>query len=367
MWLIAPNAFKGSLSASEAATVIQQALLQAGVEMPIRLQPIADGGDGTCALLAESLKLEQRQVTVLDAYGRSLLAPFYLERSAQRAFLDVSAAVGLGDREGAALAPTLASSFGVGMQIAAAVQEGARELVLALGGTATIDAAMGILQGLGFVLLNRSGHALHPYHPDRFHTLAYIQRPIRLPSVRFTLLADVRHQLFGKEGGIVTFGPQKGLKMEALPEVEEGLANWIHLLYKKGGKPFLDQEGFGAAGGLAAGLAAFFPVEIHPGAAYFFQQVQMARWLRQSHVVITGEGRYDAQSAFGKGPHALLCLARELNPKAKRVLISSGTYGRQAPAEHFISLPPLQQVGDGAKREAAENLFRACYQAFRGD
>ncbi|EIM78887.1 glycerate kinase [Nitritalea halalkaliphila LW7] len=357
---------RAALSAQEAAVIIRQALEQAGLQGPFHCQPIADGGDGTCALLAESLGLEPHFLMVPDAYGRSVRGVYYLERSAQRAFIDLAAASGLGARGKDRLAPFQASTVGTGLLIADAVAGGCREIVLGLGGTASIDGGMGILQGLGFTYLNRAGRELHAFHPARFQELAFIQRPIGLPALRFTLLADVRHRLFGEEGGIRVFGPQKGLATTDFEHAERGLAAWLELAYAKGKRTFVDQAGYGAAGGVAAGLAAFFSIDLRAGADFFFQQVQLADLIRQSHCVLTGEGHYDTQSAFGKGPHALLCLAEKVNPDAKRILISSGTLGRKAPADRFIALPPLQQQGEMAKKEAAENLFRACYQAFHG-
>lgn len=352
--LIAPNALKGTLTAIEAGAIIQDFFQEEFPEIETQLVPIADGGDGTCFLLGEYQKLPQVKTWSLDSVGRSKLGFFYFDEESKTALIDVSTVSGLGGLEEELKSPHHTSTFGTGLLIREAIQTGAKEIVLGLGGSATVDLGLGILQGLGFTFLNQDGREINPFSGTLMNDLSHIQLPVPFPNVTFRLLCDVKNQFFGPNGAIPVFGPQKGLKKGDFDQYESETARLVKVLYIKAKKEFLDQEGFGAAGGIAVGLAAFFPVQIEFGAPYYFERVQILESIKSSDLIITAEGKYDDQSKEGKACYELLQLAKKHNKQT--VLISSGEEGAFAGFAQFIQLPNLNFEKSDLKDQAVFGL-----------
>ena len=258
-FLIAPNAFKGTITALEAVTMLEEVLEQEYPAATYLSQAVADGGDGTCELLIASLGLEKQFCSSLNAIGQPILGFYGWEESTKTAYLDVSTCSGLGVLPIQARVPSLTSTFGTGILIQHAIQKGAKHLILGLGGSATIDLGVGILQALGFLFLDQNGRELPAFSPEFLKRCRHIQRPLRLPDVSFTCLCDVRNPFFGSNGAIRVFGPQKGMKEAEIEATEVSTAAMVELLLRKSPSPVLDQPGFGAAGGIALGLAQFSP------------------------------------------------------------------------------------------------------------
>src|SRR5690606_41515761 len=169
--------------------------------------------------------------------------------------------------------------------------------------------------------------------------------------------SDLSNALVGKNGAIPIFGPQKGLKPEDVPAYESNARQLFELLQKKSAFCLTDRLGFGAAGGIAMGLSAFFPVDIREGASFFFEQVEMEEKIRKADYVITGEGRFDSQSAGGKGSYELLQLAKKQGKKT--ILVSSGNEGKESGFDYLIQLPDLEFDSPQLKQEAELHLFKA--------
>ncbi len=355
--LIAPNAFKGTLSASEAAEIIAQTISNHSSGIDIQICPIADGGDGTCELISDFLKLERRSIWTLDSVGRPVMAKYGLDRKAKAAYIDVSSASGLGALEQSLQNPRNTSTFGTGKLIEGAISEGCETIILGLGGSATIDLGLGILQNLGLTFLNENGREIAPYSPDFLSRIAHIQIKHPLPKIEIICLCDVNNTFFGAEGAIPVFGKQKGLSENDFMEYEENCRKVVNLLMKKVKEPVLDQPGFGAAGGIAYGLSHFFDVKIEAGAKYFFDAVNIKDLIQESDLVITGEGRFDMQSAKGKGPFELKKLCEALAKDC--LLISSGRAGKDAGFQYFVQLEDLDLSDVKANELAKKNLATA--------
>lgn len=353
-FLIAPNAFKGTLTAQDAALEIQNAIKSHFPNAEFELQPIADGGDGTCTLLSESLNLETIQVAALNPIGQPVMGFFGFDRDGKKAYLDVSTASGIGHLNPTQLSPNLASTYGTGLILSKAIEIGASEIVLGLGGSATVDLGIGILLGLGILFLDEKGREITPFSPDYLSKIKHIQLPPRLPQIRFTLLCDVRNPLLGEMGAVHVFGPQKGVKAQELDSFEREIAAMVEMMGSKTRKPWVDQEGFGAAGGIAAGLSFFFPVQIQFGAEYFLALMKMKEKIKSADWVITGEGRYDRQSEKGKACFELLQLSKLLGKKT--ALITSGGEGADAGFDRIFKLPDLDFQSAEYKEKARENL-----------
>ncbi|MBN3582191.1 glycerate kinase [Algoriphagus aestuarii] len=353
--LIAPNAFKGTLSAKEAGAIIDIKLQENYPETKSQIHPIADGGDGTCQLLGEYLQLKPIQVLSLNAVGRPINGMFF--QDGNKCLIDVSNVSGLGNLPPNELDIGLASSFGTGILIREAISKGCQEIVLGLGGSATIDLGIGILQALGVQFLDKNGREIPPFSPEFLFKIKHVQRSPKTPPVRFTFLCDVKNQFFGNVGAIPVFGPQKGLNKSEIPSYESQ-CNWlVDLMYRKANQTFEDLPGFGAAGGIAAGLSAFFETKIETGARYFFEKTGIEEKVNGSDWIITGEGRYDSQSKSGKACFELLKLAR--THQKKILLITSGDVSVEEGFDEIIKLPDLNFNQANLKNRAKLNLENA--------
>ncbi len=350
--LIAPNAFKGTLSALEAGEIIASKLHIKYPQAKIEIHPIADGGDGTCQLLGYSLNLPSRKIWSLDATGKPTSGTYFFDGS--RAFIDVSDVSGLGKLNPDELEIRVSSTFGTGLLIKNAIENGASEIILGLGGSATVDLGLGILMALGFVFLDENGRELIPFSYDFLFKIKHIQRSPKTPKVLFTCICDVRNTFKGTKGAIPIFGPQKGLKSEEIQLFESQCDFLLDLLYRKVNLVFEDKVGFGAAGGIAAGLSAFFDTKVEIGATYFFEKTGFEKILIDSDLIITGEGKYDNQSKSGKACFELLQLAKK--NKKRIFLITSGNEQIQDDFDEVLFLPTLNFMEKGFKKKAKKNL-----------
>ncbi len=302
-WLVAPNAFKGTIEADRAAELIKDAIIRSNPTHEVSPCPIADGGDGTCYLLSEILGLEKISAMACGPLGSPMEGFFSFDAATQTAFLDVSTVSGIKWLREYQKDPWTCSSYGTGELVAMANEHGAKEVVLGLGGSATVDMGTGILRALGFLFLDKNGREIPVFSPGFLTNLAHIQQTKTISSIKFTILCDVENFYFGDRGSIPVFGPQKGLKEADFENFEQASRDVFNLLQKKSKRDLTDKKGYGAAGGIALGLSAFFETQLVSGAGYFFEKVQMAERIRNSDIVITGEGRYDQQLDEGKGSH----------------------------------------------------------------
>ena len=353
-FLLAPNAFKGTCTALEAVSMLEAVLKERNPAAKIVSQAVADGGDGTCELLISSLGLEKVYCNSLNAVGRPILGFYGWEESTKTAYLDVSTCSGISGLKLEERLPLLTSTFGTGMLIQEAVKRGAKEIVLGLGGSATVDVGAGILQALGFLFLDANGREIAAFSPDFLKRSKHIQRRLNLPAISFSLLCDVRNPFFGLNGAIRVFGPQKGIKEGELEAMELITLDFVELLARKSKGISVDQEGFGAAGGIALGLNQFFPCKLEFGAPYFFEKVGMAEKVAAADWIITGEGRYDRQSEAGKACFELLQLAREQGKKI--ALIASGDEGHNSGFDAVLELSTLDFSQADFKKKAQEQI-----------
>lgn len=270
-WLLAPNAFKGTLSATQVADLIA-GCLPSGIQAT--KMPVADGGDGTSSLLAKVMNLQELPAHGLNAIGKVSKGMIYLNHQEDTAYIDISDLSGVAGLPDFQVNASWTSSYGTGLQIQKAISRGVSKVVLGLGGSATVDLGTGILRALGYLFLDKKGREIPVYSPGFLQKVAFIQRPIKKYKLQFTCLCDVNSIFFGSKGAIPVFGPQKGLHGEALRDHEIAAERVFNLLKQK--SPTLyDRQGFGAAGGIALGLSAFFPTTIEMGSDYFFKQTQM--------------------------------------------------------------------------------------------
>jgi len=360
--LISPNTFKGTIEADQAAEIIQRSILSVKPDVKTMVFPIADGGDGTCYLLGKALGLKSFKTMALDALGRPLKGFYFFEAQTKTAYVDVSTVSGIKSLKNHERNPWIASTYGTGIIIKKAIESGAEQIILGLGGSASIDLGIGILRGLGYLFLDDKGREVSVFSENFLKKIRHIQSPLVKPKISFTCLCDVSNFFFGKHGAIPVFGPQKGLNESDFEEYERDCSEILNLLNQKSRKMIEDQESFGAAGGIAFGLSFFFPVQIKMGAAWFFDKVDMSSKVSWADLIITGEGRYDSQSSGGKGSFELLQLAKKSGKDV--LLITSGKEGQTDGFSAIIQLPDLDFSKNNVQEKAKGNLKEAIRNYF---
>lgn len=309
--LIAPNAFKGTLTADEAARAIARGLLRARPSAKARRLPIADGGDGLLDVLVSDLGGRKVRTAVTGPRGERRPAVYAL-LPGRIAVVEMALASGLALVPKSRRRPLSATSRGTGDLIRHALERGVREVWIGMGGSATNDGGAGMARALGARFLDAAGREL-PDGVEPLSRLARIDISGLHPAVhraRFIALSDVTNPLLGRRGSARVYGPQKGATPAQVRLIESALANYARRLKADLGRDVSHRPGAGAAGGLGTGLLAFLGAELKPGAAFVLEAVGAERHVRNSDIVVTGEGRLDSQSFFGKAPVELARLAR---------------------------------------------------------
>jgi glycerate kinase len=307
--LVAPDKFKASLTARDAAEAIARGWYRAWPACEMVTHPVADGGDGTLEVVEVATGAQRRFAGARDARGRRHEVPWLWDVAARAAWMEISLVAGLAGLSADERHPLTATTAGVGDLIRAATQEGAERIFVALGGSATNDAGCGLAATLGFRFLDANGHPLEPL-PENLGRLSRIERPAELRLPRISALVDVNNPLLGPHGASHVYGPQKGATEEDAAKLEEALARVADVARRDLGAPEPSVPGAGAAGGLGYGLMAFLGATLRPGFDAVAEITGLQHAIGTADLVITGEGRLDAQTAAGKAPVGVARLAR---------------------------------------------------------
>ena len=308
--LIAIDKFKGSIPATVASQAIANALKQTLPEAECDLCPIADGGEGTAEAVVTALNGEWCETSTFDAQNRPVTARYGLVRAAGslEAIMEMSAASGLAMVSDLPLKPATASTHGTGLMLQDAMERGAQRIVIGIGGSATNDAGIGMAAALGFRFLDASGAPLEPIitHMER---LARIEAPeSAFPEI--LVACDVNNPLIGPQGCTQVYGKQKGVT--DFEFFEKRLHHLADIAKRDLGTDYRDVPGAGAAGGLGFGLMTFCGAKLTSGFDLIADLVHLRERVAAADLVITGEGRMDAQTLHGKGPMGVADMAREL-------------------------------------------------------
>ncbi|NLX20518.1 MAG: glycerate kinase [Phycisphaerae bacterium] len=303
--VIAPDSFKEALSAAEVCRAIARGVRRVCPDAVLDLVPMADGGEGTVDALIAATQGRRCSTTVCGPLAEPVVASWGMLGSPGRAaVLEMAAASGLGlvppDRRN----PLHTSTYGTGELIRAALEQGAERLLIGIGGSATTDGGAGAAQAVGVRFLDASGKALpEGLAGGRLADISRVDlasRDPRIAHVTIEAACDVDNPLCGPRGAAAVFGPQKGATPEQVARLDENLAHLARLVERDLGMSVADLPGAGAAGGLGAGLMAFFGAMLRPGIELVMQALKLADRLAGADLVITGEGRIDAQSMMGK-------------------------------------------------------------------
>lgn len=361
--LICPNAFKSSLSAEAVANAIAAGLQQSALDCTCTTLAIADGGDGTLNVVAGYLGLELRTLEVNGPLGKHVQAAYGVK--GDMALIELAEASGLHLLNENELDPWAATTLGTGQLIADALDRGARKIYLTVGGSATVDGALGILDALGVVFHHEFGSIQQPV-PSDFGRIQHIdlrQAEDLLEGVELFVLTDVTNPLVGAQGAAAVFGPQKGAKSEDIEVLDAGLQHLADLVARTKGVAVHELEGAGAAGGVAGILHGLLGARLLNGAEQVLEWSGFKNELEKAAIVITAEGHMDEQTAYGKGPGKVAQLAKAAG---KMVIGLAGGVSREltelagfdavfpvvhAPVSHFE-----------AYAATAENLTRTARQ-----
>ncbi|HEX5014448.1 MAG TPA: glycerate kinase [Candidatus Limnocylindrales bacterium] len=280
--LFAPDSFKGSLSSVEVARALAGGWARARPGDDLLLSPLADGGEGTLAAIAEAGGWEWQRAPAHDPIGRSIDAPWLRSLDGRRAVVELAAASGLSRLTAAERDPLGASTYGTGELVRAAIDAGVESIAIGIGGSATNDGGRGMLEAIG------GGPGIDE----------------ALAAIELVVACDVANPLLGPSGAAATYGPQKGASPEQVTELDARLAEWADELERETGRRERDTPGAGAAGGVGFGLLSiqdrFRSFALRPGVELVMEATDFAGKLAEADLVVTGEGRIDAQTAFGK-------------------------------------------------------------------
>ena len=302
--VVAPDAFKDCLSAEGVCTALQNGIFKAIPTAEVFCVPLADGGEGTADCFAAATDGKRVSVQVQNAYGAPKTAQYILSADRKTALVEMAQASGIQGIDKNCLHTKYASTYGTGELILHAVRNGAAHIIVGLGGSATTDGGMGALAALGVRFLDVFGKELPPVgaHMEKVAAIEVPKRPIFQGEIRFTYACDVQNPFFGETGAAFVFAKQKGATEAEIEELDSGLRN-LAVQYKAAFHRDIEKvPAMGAAGGLCGGLFAAFGGTVQSGFEMLADLTDLDRKIAAADLVLTGEGRTDRQTAFGKLP-----------------------------------------------------------------
>lgn len=313
--VIAPDSYKECLSAVQVAAAIEQGFREIFPDAVFVAVPVADGGEGTVDAMVAATKGRRETVTVKGPLGAPVEAGYGLTGDGSTAVIEMAAASGLGLVPLAKRNPLYTTSYGTGQLIRAALDAGARKFILGIGGSATNEGGAGMLQALGVRLLKADGREIEPTGQGLGELAAIDMSDFdsRLQDAVIDVACDVDNPLCGPRGASTIFGPQKGATPDLVERLDGYLRNFAAITLRDLGVNMADMPGAGAAGGMGAAIYAFLGGRLRPGSEIVTEAVGLDAAVSDADLVITGEGRIDGQTAFGKTPVGVARVAKRHN------------------------------------------------------
>lgn len=306
------DSFKGSLTSKDACAAVKDGLLRCNKNFEVLSLPFADGGEGTSRCFYDILGGQLRKAAVHDPLLREIVAEYTVLPDGT-AVIDVASASGLTLLKSSERDAVKVSSLGSGELISDAAEHGAKHIILGLGGSATTDAGTGILYALGMRFFSEDGVEVLPDGQNmiRVKKIRRTENFERFKDIKFTLACDVTNPLCGENGAAYVFSPQKGASKNDVKLLDDGLRNIGEIFEKASGKKIINLPGAGAAGGIGGGLSAFLNCELQSGFDVLARAASLEDKIRRSDAVITGEGKTDRQTLFGKLPKRVSDIAEK--------------------------------------------------------
>ena len=344
--LVAPQEFKGSISALSVAEAAKTGVMRVFPEAEVVLCPVADGGDGTLETLVEVSGGEVRTCSVQNPIGETITAQWGAMGDGVTAVIEMARTSGLALLSLDERDPLNSSTFGLGQAILEALNQGFRKFIVGIGGSATNDAGAGMAQALGATLLNAEGKSI-PFGGAALADLRSIdisKMDTRIENSQFMVACDVSNPLTGDEGASAVYGPQKGATPEMVAQLDNALLNFAEIVKKDIGKNVSEISGAGAAGGLGAGMLAFMGAELKAGVDIVLETVQLREKLSDVDLVITGEGGMDFQTVYNKAPIGVARIAGEFNIPTIAI---AGLLGQNFTVVHDHGIRAATSIVDG--------------------
>ncbi|MFC7688051.1 glycerate kinase [Ureibacillus sp. GCM10028918] len=367
--VISPDSFKGTLTALEAAHAIEKGIKRVNEDIETILLPVADGGEGTMATLVLATNGHYTKTTVLDPLGREIEASFGVLGNQTTCVIEMASASGITLLHNNERNPKIASSFGTGQLIKYALDQGFRDFIICIGGSATNDAGVGMLRALGLQLLDQHGRNVQNsidglYEVER---LDFTNWDPRIKESKFGIACDVNNPLVGEFGATAVFGPQKGVKADEVQYFDQALTHFANVVEKEKGIRLHEFKGAGAAGGMGGALIAFLQGEFHQGIHLVLDVMKYSEKIEGADFVFTGEGKSDSQTLHGKAPIGVLKCAKQ--SQIATVLLSGciEEKDKQLLAEHFnyiYSVAGESISTEKAMQEASICLSQRAYEVF---
>lgn len=310
--IIAPNSFKGSLDAFQVAKAIENGLNKSKLDVDSHLFPIADGGDHTLEVFHNWMGGELKRSEVHGPLNEKTIAEWLYLSESNTAVIEMAKASGISLIGEEKLNPMKATSYGTGQLIMNAIEKGAKKIILGLGGSATVDGGLGILQAFGAELMNKHGKIIdvetNPLQENDSISIDKVDP--RVFNTEFLILCDVENPLLGENGATYVFGPQKGANSGDLVKLENAMSRFNQIIIDKTGKDLSSMEGAGAAGGISVALKAFFNTTLKSGVDFLLSNMGFEEKIKNAELLITAEGKVDSQTLQGKGPHGVALKAK---------------------------------------------------------
>lgn len=364
--LVLSDSFKGSLTSAQIGAIVQEEWLRQFPSSSVRAIPVADGGEGTAECFEEALGAKRVWLTVSGPFGEPV-STFYV-RHQDTAIIEMAKAAGLPLAEGR-LNPGTTTTFGVGELMRHAVLHGAKQLVLGLGGSATNDAGCGMAAALGVKFMDEKGQAFVPCGNTlcRIQSVEVSQAVDLLKECTVTAMCDIDHPLYGPQGAAFVFAPQKGASDDQVKLLDEGLRHFDEVICRCLGKSVADLPGAGAAGGMGGGIAALLGGCLKPGIETVLDLISFETLASDVDLIITGEGRLDAQSLGGKVVIGVARRAKELGVPVVALVGDfeeplDAVYQEGVTAVFGINQPMITL--EEAKHRAPEMLRQTCRNLF---
>lgn len=356
--ILAPDSFKGSLTAIEAARAMALGVQEAVPTSRTVLLPAADGGEGTMRSLVDATNGTYTSVTVEDPLGRPIVATYGILGDKETCVIEIAEASGLTRLVDDEKDPLRASSYGTGELIAHAIESGYRKFIIGLGGSATNDGGAGILQALGMRLLDEYGRDLSKGGGalKDIYSIDDADWDVRISESAFLIASDVRNPFVGQNGASYVFGPQKGATSSIVDELDRNLSLFADVIKRERGIALHCKEGAGAAGGAGGVFQAFFNGEMKQGIDVVLEAIAFHQAVEDADLVITGEGKTDRQTLSGKTPFGI---AKAAQRKGKPVILISGAVDEESRETLYPFFTEVHGIMDDgiSVEEAVANAF----------
>ena len=369
--VISIDSLKGSLSSIEAANAIKKGILNAHINADIVIMPLADGGEGTVDALVEGMNGQEQLISVTGPIGEKVTAKYGILKDTNTAIIEMAQASGLPLVPNELRNPLNTTTYGVGEIIKEAIEKGCRNFIVGIGGSATNDGGVGMLQALGFEfydendnLLGLGGKVL-----NQIRSIKIDNSLKELDECSFKIACDVNNPLYGDNGAAYIYGPQKGATEEIVKELDKGLMNFEKVVKNDLGKDLANVAGVGAAGGLGFGFLAFLNSKLESGIKIILDEINLEEVIKDADLVVTGEGRLDNQTAMGKAPIGVAKLAKKYGAKVIAIAgcttkdaVKCNEEGIDAYFSIVNSSMTLEQAMD--KENATNNMISTSTQIF---